>query len=456
MRAFAAAYPHFPMVQPAVAQMSETTAVGSGTPVMQPMVAQISWSHHIILLDKLKDQQLRFFYMQKIIENGWTRDMLANQIESGLHQRLGALPNNFDRTISVTQSKAVQRLFKDPYTFDFLHLEEEASERDLENALLTHITDMLLELGDGFTFKSRQYRLEAGGQEFFLDLLFYHKRLRRYIVIDLKIGEFQPEFAGKMNFYLGLVDDKLREAGDEPAIGLILCKTRNRIIAEYALRDTSKPIGIAEYRIGKILPEDIKGELPSIEELEQKLDEELKQNIGPIESRMHMLKERLNALKVEEVQTAATFPLLQKLYTEGLRPLYLNIIEKLSAFDDFFTGKSVVWMASHKHLQKIEQVDQLWNDEQALRGIRDFFFEYSYYGFRKAGTRNFAAHQKLKIEISDYWYGFSIDHYKQGQHFLKKLYHQQLLPAEQQHITEILMGNLMDSMEWMINNVENS
>lgn len=253
MRAFAEAYPNFEFVQRSV--------------------AQLPWGHNCTLLDKLDTVEERLFYAQKAVTYGWTRDLLVQQIENGLYKRQGALTSNFQLALPDYDSELAFQLFKDPYQLDFIMLGEKAKERDLEDALMNHITKLLLELGDGFAFMGRQKRLELGGKEFFIDLLFYHTKLRRHIIIELKIGEFEPEFISKMNLYLGIADDTLKGKYDNTSIGLILCKTKNKIIAEYALRDTSKPIGIAEYKIATKLPEDIKGELPSIEEIESWLDE---------------------------------------------------------------------------------------------------------------------------------------------------------------------------------------
>jgi len=194
------------------------------------------------------------------------------QIESGLYRRQGKAQTNFARTLPSLQSDLAQQLLKDPYNFDFLTLSREAHEKDLETALVTQIRKFLLELGVGFSFVGSQYPLEVGGQDFRIDLLFYHLKLRCFVVIDLKMGAFQPEDSGKMNFYLSAVDDLLRHPDDKPTIGLVLCRTKNRIVAEYALRDISKPLGISEFRYLEQLPEDLKGTLPTIEELEAELD----------------------------------------------------------------------------------------------------------------------------------------------------------------------------------------
>jgi predicted nuclease of restriction endonuclease-like (RecB) superfamily len=240
---------------------------------VQEVLAQITWYHNIALLEKLDLPPDRIWYAHKAIENGWSRNILVHQIDTKLQQRLGAAQSNFAATLPAPQSELAQQLLKDPYTFDFLSLGAEAHERDLERALIEHLRAFLLELGLGFAFVGSQYHLEIGGQDFYLDLLFYHFRLRCFVVVDLKIGAFQPEDAGKMNFYLSAADDLLAGAQDQPSIGLILCREKNRVIVEYALRDLSKPIGVSAYQLTRALPEGFRGSLPTIEDLEAELSQ---------------------------------------------------------------------------------------------------------------------------------------------------------------------------------------
>lgn len=251
MRAFAAAWPEDVFVQ--------------------QVAAQIPWFHNCVLLDKLSSPAEREWYARKTIENGWSRNILVHQIDSRLHLRLGEAQTNFAHTLPSPQSELAQQVLKDPYIFDFLNLGEAAYERDLEKALLEQLRSFLLELGLGFAFIGSQYHLEVGGQDFYLDLLFYHFRLRCFVAFELKIGEFLPEYAGKMNFYLSALDSTLRGEQDEPSIGVILCRAKNRVIVEYALRDLSKPIGVSAYQLTQALPESLKGSLPTIEELEAEL-----------------------------------------------------------------------------------------------------------------------------------------------------------------------------------------
>jgi predicted nuclease of restriction endonuclease-like (RecB) superfamily len=238
---------------------------------VQQLVAQIPWGHNVRLLDHVKSADERRWYIEQTIANGWSRNVLVLQIESGLYRRQGRALTNFQRVLPQPQSDLAQQILKDPYNFDFLTLSAEARERDLERALLDHLRQFLIELGVGFAFVGSQYPLEVGGQDYRLDLLFYHLRLRAFMVVEVKIGAFKPEYVGKMNFYLSAVDDLLKHPSDQPSIGLILCKSKEHIIVEYALRDTTKPMGIAEFRVRERLPERLQGSLPTIEELEAEL-----------------------------------------------------------------------------------------------------------------------------------------------------------------------------------------
>jgi predicted nuclease of restriction endonuclease-like (RecB) superfamily len=243
-----------------------------GQNLPQP-VAEIPWGHNVWLLEKISNPILRLWYAHKTIEHGWSRAVLTHHIETELHKREGKAVTNFKRTLPPPQSDLAEQTLKDPYNFDFLTLHSDAHERDLEKGLLDHIQKFLLELGVGFAFVGRQYHMEISGKDYYLDLLFYHLRLRCYVVIDLKMKTFEPEFAGKMNFYLSAVDDQLRHADDRPSIGLLLCKERDHLTVEYALRDLKKPIGVAQWqtKLVESLPKNLKGSLPTVAEIEAEL-----------------------------------------------------------------------------------------------------------------------------------------------------------------------------------------
>ena len=245
----------------------ETTSV-----ILPQAVAEIPWGHNIALIEKLKDPTERLWYARQTTQQGWSRAILTHQIETDLYRRQGRALTNFDRTIPAPDSDLAQQAFKDPYCVGFLPTMAAAREREYEQGLVARIRDFLLELGLGFAFVGQQVHMEIGGQDFYIDLLFYHFRLHCFVVADLKNRAFEPEFAGKMNFYLAAVDDLMRHPDDRPSIGLILCKEHNRVIVEYALKDATRPIGVARWELTKSLPEELKDALPSPEELMARMD----------------------------------------------------------------------------------------------------------------------------------------------------------------------------------------
>ncbi len=289
MRNFAVAYPQFLQVPDKAILQESDAKLEEGqflqvplakfeNEIMQAPLAQITWYHHITLLDKVKDKEERLFYMQQTAEHGWSRNVLVHQIESGLYKRKGAAITNFDATLPAAQSDLARELLKDPYKFDFLSLGKEYLEKDIEDELVTHITKFLLELGSGFSYVGRQHPIEVGGEDFYIDLLFYHLKLRCYIVLELKTGKFIPEYASKLNFYLNAIDDLLKHKTDHPSIGILICKERNKVVAEYALRGINKPIGVSEYELTEKIPAKLKGKLPTIKQIENEL-KDIKQPI---------------------------------------------------------------------------------------------------------------------------------------------------------------------------------
>ena len=240
---------------------------------LQTVSAQIPWSHNIAILEKVKEPKQRIWYIQKTIENGWSHNVLIHQIESGLYQRQVTTDkiSNFETRLSAPQSELAVQTMKDPYVFDFIPFKEDMVERDIERALVQDVTKLLLELGTGFAFLGNQYHLNVGGDDFYIDLLFYNLNLRCYVVIELKTGEFKPEYAGQLNFYLSAVDGLMKQSQDNPTIGLLLCKSKNNLVAEYSLKDMSKPIGVSEYRVTSNLPAELEKQLPSVEDIQKRI-----------------------------------------------------------------------------------------------------------------------------------------------------------------------------------------
>jgi predicted nuclease of restriction endonuclease-like (RecB) superfamily len=298
MRAFAAAWPREEFVH--------------------QVAAQLPWRHNTHLLDAVKSPAQRDWYARQAIQNGWSRAVLIHQIDSGLFARQGSALTNFSRTLPAEQSDLAQQLIKDPYSFDFLSLATDLHERDLQRGLLEHLRALILELGKGFAFVGSQYPLEVGGQDYYLDLLFYHLRLRCFVVFELKVEGFKPEFAGKLNFYLSAIDDQLRHPDDQASIGIILCKGRNEVIVEYALRDTSKPMGVAQYRLSPALPEQLKQDLPTAEEFAQEFPA-----ISAVKLRMEIecvLRDFTAAHGIEFEQPVSIRAVLDELKRRGMAP----------------------------------------------------------------------------------------------------------------------------------------
>ena len=235
---------------------------------LHQLLFQVPWGHHVLILTKVKDAEAALFYIRQTIENGWSRAVLIAHIEQNLYARQGKAVSNFSQTLPEQQANIAQQILKDPYNFDFLKLETNVKELEIEKSLTEHITKFLLELGKGFAFIGRQYHLPVGNKDYYLDLLFYHIRLRCFVVIELKAVEFEPEFAGKLNFYLSAADDLLKTESDQPTIGILLCKSKDKIEVEYALRDINKPIGVSEFTFTEVLPEELKTDIPTVKEFE--------------------------------------------------------------------------------------------------------------------------------------------------------------------------------------------
>lgn len=462
MRDFAKAYPKLtvwqqpvvklisddvPMQQPA-SQLQDTD--NQKLIIWQHAAAKLPWGHHQVILDRVKGEVERSFYIEQCAQFGWSRDVLVHQIETDLFKRQGALTHNFRQTLPNYESELTQQLFKDPYQFDFLTLGIAAKERDLENAIINQITKVLIELGDGFAFMGRQYMIEAGGQEYFLDLLFYHTKLRRHVVIDLKIGDFMPEYSGKMNFYLGVADDKLKGPKDEPSIGLILCKTKNKIIAEYALRDTSKPIGIAEYRINERLPEDIKGELPSIEEIENKLEKELEKPKNPLDAKLARIKELSKSMKGESLKERDN-QVIADLFTQTLPKLIELLKARLESVVKEFKTPTI----SRTLNEQLDNVTDIDLEARLLKGdIRKVGINVNLQGFIKAGTKTFNVWRELKFELHQYYY--HIRTYTNHEIILReRLYDQSWAEEELDQLTDEFAEMIVDDITKNIETIRN-
>ena len=295
MVAFYRAYPKQSLIVPQpVAQLEVDEEI--------ELFFSIPWGHHILLMEKIKEIKLRFWYMDQIVKNGWSRNVLTMMIQSDAHSRKGKSITNFKRLLPSPESELVQQELKDPYIFDFLTLQDSFHERELEVGLLKHLEQFLIELGQGFAFVGRQYHLDVGDNDFYLDLLFYHLKLRRFIVVELKKGDFKPEYAGKMNFYLNVIDDHLRAKDDAPSIGLILCQKKDQILAEYTLRGVDRLIGVSDYQLTRALPKNLKSALPTVEEIESELGESISSE-APVKMPVRKTKKKVVKAKKKVTKT---------------------------------------------------------------------------------------------------------------------------------------------------------
>ena len=440
MRAFAEAYPDFIIVQPALAQLH--TIDNQSNNIVQVTLAQLSWYHHITLLDKIKDRETRLFYITETIQNGWSRDVMVHQIEGGLHERKGRIQSNFPITIPE-KSELVQQLFKDPYKFEFIYLGMEAKERDLEDALVNQLTKFLLELGQHFAFLGRQYKVLVGEKEYFFDLLFYHTRLKRYIVIDLKIDDFKPEYKGKMEFYLNVADEHLKQPEDEKSIGLILCKTKDSLVVEYTLRDSTKPIGIAEYKINQMLPDNIRGELPTIEELEAQIEKGYEELKTPADKKFDRIKVLLGNLKTEEIKEKISEAKCAEMLTKIIFPLKANLDKSLN--DAMREFGEAIWTYGIDNFYKSSE-DSALTALQEKKIVQELELQLRLIGMKKAGINTFNVWTTVYINLQDFYYKIGNERFPNAPWY-ENVYH--ILPnrEELQSIEEKFKNMVYDEIE---------
>ncbi len=451
MRDFALAYPNFLILQQAVAKLenSENEEIVD----LQQVVAKLPWGHHIVILTKCKTPELRAFYVKQCFENNWSRNVLSIQIENSLHNRIGNTLNNFKQSLPEQDSDLINATFKNPYLFDFLSMGEKMHERDLEKALINNLKKFMLELGKGFAYVGNQFNLNVGGDDYFLDLLFYNTHLHCYVVFELKLGEFKPEFAGKLNFYINTIDAQIKKDNDAPTIGILLCKTPNETVIKYALQNVSAPMGIADYQLSDALPNQLKGEIPTIEELEIELDESYEELKTPTQKRLDALKEKIAGMKRSELKQAANIEILRQIFDDSLIPLFENILSKMEDFRDMFLSVKYYW-SGQNNIEDISRLAETWKDVSFLSQTVDLNFSYSLLGFKKAGTEAFNVNIDLIFRRDIYSYAFKVVNHGNNTFFLKKTYDEQLTTEDIEVITEIIYNKVLDNIENAINNIE--
>lgn len=417
MRSFAEAYPGF--VQQAAAQIN-FPEIQIDT-IVQQLAAQLPWGHHQLILDKVKNSAERHFYIRKTVENGWSRNMLARQIETNFFERTGKAISNFPDTLPALQSDLVQQTIKNPYIFDFLNLSEQFQEKELEKALVEHLKQFMLELGKGFAYVGRQHNLIVNGDDFFLDLLFYNYNLKRFVIFELKIGDLKAEYAGKLNFYVNTVDEQVKAAGHQSTIGVLLCKTPNETVVKYALKGIDTPIGVSEYELAKALPKELKKEMPTIEELEKEIDESYEELKSPFQKKIEVLKEKLTELKGPEMNQVANKDLLFDIIDKSLLPLYRELLKRGEELKQLFHNTEYIWTSKDGFCNRIEEVQTAWKDQNLLKMNPELNFNYRFRGLLKAGTDAFDTSFQLIWRIDQYMWGFRLTNYNNQKVFFKKI-----------------------------------
>ncbi|MEO6669449.1 MAG: PDDEXK nuclease domain-containing protein [Ferruginibacter sp.] len=456
MRAFAEAYPGFglqqiKLVQQPAAQLHNIE--NQQIIIMLQGAAQLPWGHHQVLLDKVKPTKERAFYIHKAVENGWSRDVMVQQIETGLYARAGNTLTNFKQTLPGVQSDLAQQTIKNTYVFDFLGLTENIKERELERGLILHLQKFMLELGKGFAYVGNQKNLVVAGDDFFLDLLFYNYQLHCFVVFELKVGDFKPEYAGKLNFYINTVNEQLKGIDDKPTIGVLLCKTPNETVVEYSLQNIDSPIGVAKYELARILPANLRSEMPTVEELEMEIEQGYEELKTPSEKKLEALKEKLGSLKGPEVRQSANTTTLFKIFDKSLLPLFQLVLKKMEDLKDLFMGEYYFWQARDKNVTDINLLSAEWKEAQFLEGRMEYNFYYRLDGFKKAGIDAFNISFELRIKADVYWWGITLINYNEQQPFLKKLYGEQLTKGEMDNVIEIIKDSMLKEIDWKMEEI---
>lgn len=443
MRDFALAWPELSILQ-------QVAAITDKPPILQQPVAKLPWGHNCLILDKLKTRDERLFYAGKAVEFGWSRNVLAHQIELHLFDRIGKLPNNFSETLPAIQSDLARELFKDPYKFDFFQLSEEAKERDLENALVDHISHFLVEMGRGFAYVGRQEHLEHEGYDYYVGLLLYHLKLHCYVVLELKVGEFIPEYSGKMNFYLSLIDKKRKAVDDKPSIGIILCRNKNNVTVEYALRDINKPIGVAGYEISftNAIPEDLKGDLPTIEDLEQELQREVKVQSSPIAEKINAFKSFVTSLGKIENRAVEPMDIKDDLFTYTLVNLKNKLNQILPEVNKMFLETWIAPMCNGNLYDKMDEhhIQGEFALESESNSIKSIGLCATFNGFKSVGANAF---------VSSYQLSFSFDNFKYWVGPVNPLIEIWIEKRYDEPWTDLELTELAERwVDWMINHIQ--
>jgi predicted nuclease of restriction endonuclease-like (RecB) superfamily len=449
MRSFAEAYPNFIFVQPSSAQLQNTE--NQITEIMQQVVAQINWSHHITILDKVKTPEERNFYINKAAKENWSKSVLSLQIDSNLYGRQGKALNNFSSTLLDVDSDLAHEMFKSPYIFDLLTLTEKLKEKDIEKALIQHLKSFMLELGLGFFFVGNQYSLSISGDDYFLDLLFYHHHLGCFVVFELKVGDFKPEYAGKLNFYVNAINKQVKRANDKPTIGILLCKTPNETVVKYSLQGIDTPIGVAEYQLRQSLPNEIKSEMPDIEQLEAEIDKEYEELKSPTNKKKDKIRELIKGLKIEPIKNKRTENYCKIIFEDVLLKLKENIESTLQNEISMFEKHSWGFGIDNTIPENPEMARVELEKKKEVGQMR---LELHLSGFIPAGVKTFNLWNTMYIELRDYYYLIQKNASPDNQWY-ENVYH--ILPSqgEMNMIAEKFCDNILEDITHNLERIAN-
>lgn len=450
MRAFAEAYPtFFSIVQPSVAQIGK--AKKTDTPFVQPPVAQIPWTHHTIILDKAKTLEERLFYIEQTLEHGWSKSVLSLQIESNLYKRQGNAITNFKATLPALQSDLANETLKNPYVFDFLSFSDEIKERELEKALIQHLNKFIRELGRGFAFVGNQKNVNVDGDDYFLDLLFYNYHLHCFVIFELKVGDFKPEYAGKLNFYVNTINEQLKGEHDNPTIGVLLCKTPNETVVKYSLQNIKAPIGVSDYKLANALPKQIKTEMPTIEELESEIEKEIAELKKPVDKKLDRVKELISSLKEPKVKEKRNPKTSERVFTNVLLPLRDGVKKGLSKIlKEFESNEIMVWMDGNGFRTDKELHENLKKQKE----FSEFRIEIRLRGFKPAGTKAFDIYKDLSINTNTYNYTIGFNRHQLQSVLLEKLYHEMPDKKEFENIIDKSVEDILDDIAQHIERIK--
>ena len=393
MRKFATTYQ---IVQPLVAQLQEDDF--QAIEFMQPVVAQIPWTHHIIILDKCKTEEERLFYISKTVEQGWSKNILSSQIETQLYKRQGQAISNFSEILPQDRVAEVSNMIKNPYVFDFLDVREDMQERDLERALIEQVKKLMLELGKGFAFVGNQYNIKVENDDYYLDLLFFNIPLNCYVVFELKIGDFRPEYIGKLNFYVNAVDGEVKLSNHNDTIGVLLCKTPNKTEIKYSLKNVNAPIGVSEYLLHNQLPSPMREELPTDEAINNALNDEWTKQFPQSEQKLQALKAKLQQLSIKPLVETVNENNTQRLFLDLVLPMFEMIAKKLRAEfeEEFETIQLMIWAGSKGFYEA--DLEELKSFIEKLHyGIDNVRIDVRLNVFRPAGKNAFDVHSELEV-----------------------------------------------------------